>query len=105
MTETWLLFDAQAIRIAAGNPNGSVKLDLPRPTELENIADPKSVLRNLILKATELGTHRRARFKVSSAIQRVPEYIDDFSSLRVLSAFAALEDRIEEVTKEQQWCP
>jgi len=104
MTETWLLFDAQAIRNAAGNPNGSIKLDLPRLTELESLPDPKSTLHNLILKATELGTHRRARFDVGTAIQRIPEYIDDFSPLRGLPAFAALETRIVDVIREQRWC-
>jgi hypothetical protein len=101
MTETWLLFDAQAIRNAAGNPNGSIKLDLPQSTELECITDPKNVLRKMILQATELGSHRRARFDVGNAIQRIPEYIDDFSPLRKLSAFTALEERITEVLREQ----
>jgi len=104
MTEAWLLFDVPAIRAAAGNPNGSVNLDLPRSADLESIPNPKTVLRGLILEATELGTHRRGRFDVSNAIQRIPRYIDDFSPLRVLSAFAALEERIVEVLKEQHRC-
>jgi hypothetical protein len=103
MTETWLLFDEQAIRDAAGNPNGSIKLDLPRPTELESIPDPKNVLRRIILDAKELGAHRRKRFDVGSVVQRIPQCIDDFSCLRVLSAFRALEERLLEVIQEQQW--
>lgn len=65
MIEAWLLFDEQAIRTAAGNPNGSVDLGLPRPIEVESIPDPKDKLHHLILDATELGTHRRGRFNVS----------------------------------------
>jgi hypothetical protein len=103
MIEAWLLFDIPAIRAAAGNPNGSVGLDLPHPADLENISDPKSVLRGLILEATELGTHRRGRFDASSAVYRIPQYIEDFSPLRDLSAFVALEDRVEEVISERQW--
>jgi len=104
MIEAWLLVDAPAIRAAADNPNGSVNLSLPRPEDVENIPDPKAMLSGLILEATELGTHRRRRFDVSIAIQRIPRYIDDFSPLRDLPAFAALETRIMDVIKEQQWC-
>jgi len=54
MVEAWLLFDAPAIRAAAGNPNGSVNLGLPRPADVESIPDPKTMLSGLILEATEL---------------------------------------------------
>ncbi len=103
MTEAWLLFDAQAIRNAAGNPNGSIKLDLPQLKELESIPDPKGILQRLVLRATELGTQRRARFKVNSAVQRIAEYIEDFSPLRCLSAFSALEQQLVETISQQGW--
>ena len=103
MIEAWLLFDEQAIRTAAGNPNGSVDLGLPRPIEVE-ISQTLKIYFTLILDATELGTHRRGRFNVRHAIHRIPQYIDDFSSLRDLPAFAALEERIVEVIDEQRWC-
>jgi hypothetical protein len=103
MTETWLLLDEKAIREAAGNPNGSVVLNLPRRQELENIADPKAVLRNLILDATELSTRRKNCFDMGNAVRRIPEYMDDLSSLRSLPAFVALEERIEEVIGERRW--
>jgi hypothetical protein len=103
MIEAWLLFDEQAIRAAACNPNGSIDLGLPRLTDAEDIPDPKNVLRSLILDATGLGTRRRERFNVSNAVQRIPQYIDDFSPLRGLSAFGALEERLLEVLREQQW--
>jgi hypothetical protein len=104
MTETWLLFDESAIRRAAGNPNGSAVLGLPCMTDLECIPNPKNILHGLILEATERGTHRREHFKVDSAIHLIPQRIDDFSPLRVLPAFAALEKRIVEVIEERRWC-
>ena len=104
MIEAWLLFDEKAIRAAAGNPNGSIEPRLPHLTDdVEDIPNPKDVLHRLILDATELGTHRRKRFDVGSAVQRIPQCIDDFSPLRVLSAFTALEKRILEVIEEQKW--
>ena len=43
MTEAWLLFDHNAIRLAAGNPNGKSPLYLPK-TAWDELPDPKSVL-------------------------------------------------------------
>lgn len=103
MTETWLLLDKRAIREAAGNPNGSIVLNLPRLGELENLPDPKTVLHNLILDATELSVRRKRRFDVSNAAQRIPEYIDDFSPLRGLQAFSALEEDVIETLREYRW--
>lgn len=55
MTEAWLLVDEKAIRKAAGNPNGRVRLNLPRISRLEALPDPKSSLRALPPKG--LRTH------------------------------------------------
>ena len=64
MTESWLLLDAAAIRNAAGNPNGRIRLDLPSPAEAERIADPKSALRSAIIASAEVqGRRRRALTK------------------------------------------
>ena len=46
-TEAWLLFDENAIRRAAGNPNGDELLELPKLKDIENLADPKQLLRNV----------------------------------------------------------
>lgn len=100
MTEAWLLFDTTAIRHAAGNPNGAIVLDLPQLVSLEHLPDPKDILRRLILSATELGANRRRCFNVASAIQRIPEYIDDFSILRTLSAFSNLETRLRPIVAD-----
>jgi len=101
MTETWLLFDENAIRCAAGNPNGGVSLTLPKIRDLESVPDPKRCLNELLLTATELGTHRRSRFDVSAAVQRVADYIGDFSPLRQLSAFCTLEQELVQTLATQ----
>lgn len=103
MTEAWLLFDISAIRQAAGNPNGTVTLNLPTLSDIESIPNPKRVLRDILLKATELGTRRRRRFDTSIAVQRIPERIEDFSSLRSLSAFITLEEEVKETIESQCW--
>lgn len=103
MTEAWLLIDICAIREAAGNPNGSVPSCLPNLADIEDIADPKSELHRLILDATGLPPRRRKKFNVHSAVQRIPEYMEDFSSLRRLSAFDALEQQIRTTVAQQRW--
>lgn len=59
MTESWLLLDEAAIRNAAGNPNGRIRLDLPSPVEAERMADPKSALRAAIIAGAEVQGRRR----------------------------------------------
>ncbi len=103
MMEAWLLFDINAIRQAAGNPNGTVSLSLPTLSGIESLPDPKRVLRDILLTATGLGTHRRRRFDTNIAVQRIPECIEDFSSLRILSAFIALEEYIKRTIDSQCW--
>ena len=103
MTEAWLLFDTYALREAAENPNGTIHLKLPRLTKIEDIPDPKSLLHNLILEATEKSSRRKKRFKVKQAVQRIPEYIEDFSPLRNLSAFIALEEEIRRMVESNGW--
>src|SRR5258708_2208129 len=54
MLEAWLLFDERAIRCAAGNPNGTVPLDLPHLRRVEERPDPKIDLRKALRTASEL---------------------------------------------------
>ncbi len=103
MTEAWLLFDTDAIREAAENPNGIVHLNLPRLNRVEGIPDPKDKLHTLILQATELGSRRKKGFRVRRSVQRIPEYIEDFSPLRELTAFSRLEDELKRTVESQVW--
>ena len=94
MTEAWLLFDEPSIRHAAGNPNGTEKLGLPEISEIEEIADPKTVLHDALIKASGRATRRLSSFSVQKRIHRIPEYIDDYSVLECLPAFSTLQQDI-----------
>jgi hypothetical protein len=94
MTEAWLLFDERAIRAAAGNPNGKVPLDLPRLRSLESLPDPKSVLNDILKKASELSGRRLKSFDDTTARTLVAERIEDFSPLKQLTAFRSLVDEV-----------
>jgi hypothetical protein len=69
-TEAWLLLDETEIRRVAENPNGKVALGLPTPERVEMIANPKDLLFELLLKASELKGRRRERFKRTLAQKR-----------------------------------
>jgi hypothetical protein len=103
MTEAWLLFNLAAIRQAASNPNGKIQLELPSLRQLENNPDPKKVLHNLLYQASELTNRRLRNFPVSERVIRVAELIDDFSPLRALPAFVALETELKTIIKSQSW--
>jgi hypothetical protein len=97
MTEAWLLIDEQSIRLAAGNPNGAEDLDLPEIQTLEEIHNPKDLLRTALLKASGLNVRRRSQFRIQERVHRVAEYIDDFSPLKALPAFQMLQSDISAV--------
>lgn len=91
MTEAWLLADKSAIRKAAGRPNGTEPLDLPKLNRLESLPDPKATLHELLRSASGRKGRRRSSFDVREAAALVPEFIASFDPLRRLSAFARLE--------------
>ena len=99
MTEAWLLLETQAIRSAADNPNGSVSIELPRASDLENVPDPKGVLDGLLIAASEKTGRRLAQFKrdLPRRRGRVAALIHDFSPLRQLPAFNAFRAEAERV--------
>jgi hypothetical protein len=103
MTESWLLFDEAQIRRASGNPAGRTRLDIPSLQRIEELPDPKSVLHELLRQATELPTKRLRKFSPEKASYRLAELIDDFSPLRRLSAFDALEQNLREVIRAAGW--
>jgi len=92
MQEAWLLFDEQAIRRAAGNPKGQINLDLPPLPRLETIPDPKRTLYQALRAASGLQGRRLKAFRDAASAYRVVELIEDFSPLRMLPAFAMLEE-------------
>ncbi len=103
MQEAWFLFDEGAIRSAAGNPNGSMVLPLPSRGKIERIVDPKTLLHGLLRDATGLSGRRLRRWSAGVAVHRLAELIDEFSPLRELSAFHALEADIQALLAQQGW--
>ena len=103
MTEAWLLFDISAIKQAAGNPNGTVPLNLPALSSIESLPNPKRILHDILREATELSTRRKKRFDTNRAVQRIPDFIEEFSPLRRLSAFITLEEEVKETIESHCW--
>jgi hypothetical protein len=103
MTEAWLLFDEHSIRRASGNPNGKTLLKLPHLSEVEQKPDPKKILHDLLTDATEFAGRRRKSFDPKTKTRFVAQTIDDFSPLRELSGFLALESDVRKVVEQNQW--
>jgi hypothetical protein len=97
MQEAWLLISERAIRTAAGRPRGRVPLGLPPRQGLERDPDPKQTLYNALRTASELTGRHLTRFKVAAAAYRVSELIGDYSALRGVPAFDALEAELQAV--------
>lgn len=103
MMEAWLLVDEVAIRSAAGNPRGRQPLRLPRLESLEQQPDPKSMLHKVLREASGLSGRRRGGIRVGKAVHRVAELAGDFTPLRTLPAFAALEEEVERIVTVSNW--
>jgi len=71
--------------------------------QLERLPDPKTTLYECLMQASGLSGRRLKRFPVHKRARRVAELIDDFSPLRALSAFKALENDIVEIIERQSW--
>ena len=97
MQEAWLLIDEAALRRAAGNPNGTQPLAIPEVQTLEELADPKQLIRELLHQASELRGRRLERFNWRLSVHRVAEMIGDFSLLYKLAAFRRLAAEVERV--------
>lgn len=102
MTEAWLLLDEAAIRQVAGNPKGRVPLNLPSPREAERRADPKSVLAESILTASDETGRRRDRIarRFPENRRRLLEQLQIDGPVRQLGAWRELEARVNSVAQE-----
>lgn len=105
MTESWLLIDETAIRTASGNPRGRSHLHLPARRAIENIADPKAVLEDVLVTASEATGRKRKQLMASlgSAKYRVASLIHDLSILRSLDGFAVFEEDLRLVLSSNGW--
>jgi hypothetical protein len=100
MMETWLLIDELAIKVASGNRNNRMNLDLPSALRLESIADPKSLLDDLLRLSSGNRSRRLDRLNLRQAVHRVAENIEDYSLLRQLPAFNCFETDLRRVLEE-----
>jgi len=64
-TEAWLLADQQAIRDKAGNPNGINQLNIPKINSIERLANPKELLSQALVDASDLSGRRLDKLKQS----------------------------------------
>lgn len=97
MSEAWFLFDKQNIRTAAGNPNGVIELKLPQTKDLENLPNPKEILHELLLDASELNKRQRKKLKPHKMQHRLAAIIEDYSPLLILNAFDKLKIEIQKI--------
>ncbi len=102
MTEAWLLFDEPAIRLAAGNPNGTNPLNMPDLSVIEQIPNPKDVLFEILREDSGLRGRRLKKFNTAECRIRIAELVSNFSPLRHLSAFQRLENDISTL-KQNSW--
>ena len=103
MQEAWLLIDEAALRRAAGNPNGTQPLAMPDVQRLEELADPKQLISELLRQASELQGRRLERFNWRSSVHRVAEMISDFNPLYGLAAFQRLAAEVKRVATAEEW--
>ena len=76
---------------------------LPPVSKLESLSRSKDFLEEVLWKAKGHKPHRRHRFSPGEAKHRLAELISDFSQLRSLSAFAALEQDIRTAIRQYGW--
>ena len=103
MTEAWLLIDEAALRSAAGDPRGSIPLTIPAVRQLEGVPDPKKTLHDLLRTASGLTGRRLRKFRMDQAVHRLAQGIQDYSPLRELSAFRALEQEVGQIVTQKGW--
>ena len=94
MQEAWFLFDKAAIRRASGKPNSSTPLTLPNLNSIESLPDPKQLLFDAIRDSSGLSGARLKKLNPNKCAFLVAQYIDDFSPLRAVSSFQALEHQL-----------
>lgn len=95
MSEAWLLIDGSAIARAADS--STVRVSVPKLNRVEQIADPKTKLEQLLFEAAGSPTGRRGKnFKRSMVNRRVnlASLISDYSPLESLQAFAMFQSAL-----------
>jgi hypothetical protein len=96
MMESWLLFDVEAIKKAAGNRNSKSIINLPPLKNIEKETQPKELLYRLLKEASGLKGRNLKNFNENKAVHLVAENITDFSPLRELGAFQLFEEEVKQ---------
>jgi hypothetical protein len=101
MTEAWLLVDQGAIRRVAGRPSGSEPLDLPALSDIEQVPDPKTMLRRALETASGARGRRLRAFQRDFGAQRrrLLEALDLTGPVTTLGAWQDLEATVESVVR------
>lgn len=107
MTEAWFLFDEAAIRRAAGNPHSRVPLHLPSHQVAQRRSDPKEIIEEALVVASELRGRKLAQFRtdISNRKALVATYIDNFDPLRRHQSFADFEADVLSTLRIKGWGP
>ena len=100
MQEAWLLFSTEAIRYAAGNPNGKMPLALPMINRHEQLPNPKEILYDAIRLASGLSGRRLKKLNINKLVYRIAERIHDFSPLLSLEAYKSLVSGLRSVLQQ-----
>jgi hypothetical protein len=103
MQEAWFLLDEAVIRRAADNPLGRQPLPMPARHQIEQLANPKHVLHELLKEASGYRGRRRYSFRVTARVHRVAELTGTFEPLRCLTAFVRLEQDVMRVIAGMGW--
>ncbi|WP_329144512.1 DUF4276 family protein [Streptomyces niveus] len=101
MLEAWLLLDQSAIREVAGNPNGRMALNLPKPAKAESEANPKALLKQAI--ATASGEKGRGLQKLQTRFSanraRLLQMLDREGPVRQLASWRSFTDDLREAVE------
>jgi hypothetical protein len=102
MTEAWLLLDEQAIRKVAGKPRGKSQLPLPSPGEVERRSDPKQILAQCLIAASETTGRRRQQMhaRFSSHRRQLLESLNLHGKVNELSGWKAMIETIDQLANE-----
>ena len=61
------------------------------------------MLHELLRDASGLSGRRRRQFNAAFGVHRLAEFAVDFASLRMLSAFMALEAEVQQIVQSNHW--
>ena len=95
-TEAWLLLDEQEIRRVVGNPTGKASLNIPRRAVIESTPNPKELLHNALLAASETSGRRRQKVlrRIPAHCRQLMEGLDINGPVTALTAWQRLQTDI-----------